>query len=325
MIDIPYRGSGPYCYANSLAMMLGSGGPPTDVLETVTGSPFGMQLVGGSLPFFDAFGWDPDLGIDEALDVLGWTAETASEPDPDTAFARLAENLADGPVLIGPVEMGHLRHQPGMTGPIGADHFLVALAADNESVLTHDPQGYPYARIPRRDFAAAWRAETVAYGKPHTMRTNFVRHTVVTAEAAIDAALPRAIRRLSGEAAAGLPPGSLGNGDAALALAKRIEDDCDPDLRGLLIHFGIRVGARRLADAAVCLRRAGHDEAADVATRQARLVGSLQYDLVVEDDERAAGTLRTLAPTYEELRLALSTTDQYLLRRNRTGPTRAAE
>ncbi len=287
-------------------MMLGSETPPTDVLETVTGSPFGMQLVGGSSPFFDAFGWDPDLGIGEALDVLGWTAETVSEPDPEAAFARLVESLADGPVLIGPVEMGHLRHQPGMTGPIGADHFLVALASDAGSVLVHDPQGYPYARIPREDFAAAWRAETVAYGKPHTMRANFARHTVVTDEAAISAALPRAIRRLSGEAGTDLPPGSLGNADAALALATRIASGCDPDLRGMLIHFVIRVGARRLSDAAVCLRRVGHGVAAEVAIRQARLIGSLQYDLVVEDDVRAAGTLRALAPAYEELRLALT-------------------
>lgn len=306
VIDLPYRGSGPYCYAHSLAMLLGSEAPGTDVLETVTGSPFGMQLIGGSLPFFDAFGWDPDLGIGEALDALGWHAETASEPDPDVAFARLVESLADGPVLLGPVEMGHLRHQPGMTGPIGADHFLVALAADDESVTAHDPQGYPYARIPRADFAAAWRAETVAYGEPHTMRTKFVRHTVVEDEAAIVASLPRAIKRLSGQNDGDLPPGTLGNGDAALALATRIGDGPDAELRGLLIHFVVRLGARRTADAATCLRRIGRDEAAAVLATQARLIGSLQYDLVVEDDQRAAETLRTLAPTYEELRRALA-------------------
>ncbi|UMO99399.1 hypothetical protein [Amycolatopsis sp. EV170708-02-1] len=306
MIEIPYRGSGPYCYTHSLAMMLGAEAPGPEVLETLTGSPFGMQLVGGTLPFFDAFGWDPDLGIGEALDVLGWSAETTSEPDPDAAFARLVESLSDGPVLIGPVEMGHLRHQPGMTGPIGADHFLVALAADAESVTAHDPQGYPYARIPREDFAAAWLAETVAYGKPHTMRTNFVRHTEVGDEAAIVAALPRAIRRLGGETGTGLPPGTVGNGDAALALAARIGDGCDPELRGLLVHFVVRLGARRTNDAATCLRRAGHEDAAAVLTAQARLIGSLQYDLVVEDDARAAATLRTLAPTYEDLRLALT-------------------
>ncbi|MER6670371.1 hypothetical protein ABT256_37835 [Amycolatopsis japonica] len=306
MIEIPYRGSGPYCYTHSLAMLLGAEAPGPDVLETMTGSPFGMQLVGGTLPFFDAFGWDPGLGIGEALDALGWSAETTSEPDPDAAFARLVENLSDGPVLIGPVEMGHLRHQPGMTGPVGADHFLVALAADGESVTAHDPQGYPYTRIPRADFAAAWLAETVAYGKPHTMRTRFVRHTVVSEEAAIVAALPRAVRRLSGEKDPGLPPGTVGNGDAALALADRIEGGGDPELRGLLVHFVVRLGARRTNDAATCLRRVGHEAAAAVLTTQARLIGSLQYDLVVEDDTRAAATLRTLAPTYEDLRRALT-------------------
>ncbi|WP_414940227.1 hypothetical protein [Amycolatopsis sp. cmx-11-51] len=306
MIDLSYRGSGPYCYSHSLAMMLGSEAPGIEVLETVTGSPFGMQVVGGSLPFFDAFGWDPDIGIGDALDVLGWSADTFGDEDPDAAFARLVEGLSGGPVMVGPLEMGHLRYQPGMTGPIGADHFLVVLAADSESVTVHDPQGYPYARLPRAEFAAAWRAETVAYGKPHTMRTNFVRHTVVSEEAAIVATLPRAIGRLGGENEARLPPGSLGNGDAALALAARIDAGCDPDLRGLLVHFGVRVGARRLADAATCLRRVGHDGAAAILTTQARLVGSLQYDLVTEDDARAADTLRTLAPSYEELRRALT-------------------
>nr|WP_246481051.1 hypothetical protein [Amycolatopsis umgeniensis] len=286
--------------------MLGSEAPSTAVLETVTGSPFGMQLVGGELPFFDAFGWDPDIGIGEALEVLGWSAETVSEPDPDAAFARLVASLADGPVMAGPIEMGHLRYQPGMTGPIGADHFLVVLASDDESVTVHDPQGYPYARLPRAEFAAAWRAETVAYGKPHTMRTDFRRHTVVEEDAAIAGALPRAIERLCGETGAGLPPGSLGNADAALALAARIASGCDPELRGLLVHFAIRVGARRLSDASACLRRIGRDKAAEIATTQARLVGSLQYDLVTEDDVRAADTLRKLAPTYEELRPALT-------------------
>ncbi|KZB79800.1 hypothetical protein [Amycolatopsis regifaucium] len=306
MNDLHYQGSGPYCYTHSLSMMLGSGAPGTAVLETLTGSPFGMQLVGGALPFFDPFGWDPEIGIGDALAALGWTADTVSEEDPDAAFARLAEGLADGPVMIGPVEMGHLRYQPGMTGPIGADHYLVALAVDSETVTVHDPQGYPYARLPRTEFAAAWRAETVAYGKPHTLRTNFVPHTVVDEDAAIVASLPRAAAWLGGENGAGLPPGSLGNADAALSLAERIEAGLDADSRGQLVHFAVRVGARRLADAAACLRRVDHGAAAEIAATQARSVGSLQYDLVAGNDVTAAATLRTLAPTYEELRRALT-------------------
>ncbi|MFC7327582.1 hypothetical protein [Marinactinospora rubrisoli] len=306
MIATFYRGSGPYCYSNCLTMVLGADAPDTAVIETVTGSPFGMQLIGGSVPFFDPYGWNPDLGIDDALAVLGWTAETTSEEDADAALDRLRARLADGPVLAGPVEMGLLRYQPGKTGPIGADHYLIVLAVDDEHVTVHDPQGYPYARSPLADFAAAWRADTIDYGRPHTMRANFTRRTRVEPTDAIAASVPRAISWLAGEGARHAPPGGLGNGDAALALAERVESGCDDALREHLVHFAVRVGARRLSDAAACLHLAGYTRAAGIAAEQARLIGAVQYPLVTGDDRSAAATLRTLAPTYGELRAALT-------------------
>ncbi|MFC9996656.1 hypothetical protein [Nocardia sp. NPDC127526] len=305
MRDISYRGSGPYCYANCLAMMFGADAPDVAVIETVTGSPFGMQLPGGELPFFDAFGWNPDIGIGEALELLGWTATTSSDEDARGALERLRSAVAEGPVMVGPLEMGQLRYQPGMTGPIGADHFLIVLALDAEWVTVHDPQGYPYARIPVSEFTAAWQADTLDYGRPFTLRTNFVRHTPVDPKAAVVGALPRAIDRLSGKDVTDLLPGSLGNGDAARALAARVGSGCDQQLREHLVHFAVRVGTRRLADAATCLHSVGHTAAATIATEQARLVGSLQYALVVGDDAGAADTLHTLASTYDELRTAL--------------------
>lgn len=45
----PYIGSGPYCYANALAMLLGPAGPAPAVIEVLTGSPFGIQLLAGRL------------------------------------------------------------------------------------------------------------------------------------------------------------------------------------------------------------------------------------------------------------------------------------
>jgi hypothetical protein len=48
----PYIGSGQYCYANSLAMMLGSEAPAPSDIEVLTGSPFGFELLGGRLPLF---------------------------------------------------------------------------------------------------------------------------------------------------------------------------------------------------------------------------------------------------------------------------------
>jgi hypothetical protein len=305
MMHFPYVGSGPYCYANAFAMMLGRRAPSTAVIEFATGSPFGMQLVGGTLPFFDPYGWTPEAGFDDALAAMGWTSDVERGRDADDALSRLHAALAAGPVWIGPVEMGHLSHQPNMTGPIGADHYVVVLEVADGRVLMHDPQGYPYATLPLAEFMAAWRAETVGYGSPFTLRRNFRQIAEVAEEEVIRAALPAAIRWLSMREAPRMPEGSCGNGKAAENLADRLEAGCDDDLRGHLIHFAVRVGARRADDAATCLARIGFDEPARLMARQACLIGSLQHPLVAGDDAGAAAILRSLAPVYGELLAAL--------------------
>jgi hypothetical protein len=304
MSSTPYLGSGPYCYANALAMMMGPDAPDLAVLETVTGSPFGMQLLGGTLPFFDPYGWNPEIGVRDALTALGWTARTFSGDDADRALGRLTSLLENGPVMIGPVEMGHLRYQPGKTGPIGADHYLIALDVRDDHITVHDPQGYPYARLPLPDFMDAWRADTIDYSQPYTMRTDFTRATSVSACAAVTAALPRALAWVTADPQPSMPSGSLANGHAARALAELLGTDSE-ELNEHLVRFAVRVGARRLADAATCLLRIGCTAAAATMDRQARLVGALQHPLVTGDTRAAQHTLNTLAPTYDALRLDL--------------------
>lgn len=304
MLHVPYRGSGPYCYANSLAMMMGTDAPEPAVIETVTGSPFGMELLGGALPFFDPYGWTPETGVQDALTVLGWTARTLSGGEPEDALGRLASLLEAGPVMVGPIEMGHLRYQPGMTGPIAADHYLIALGIECDHLTVHDPQGYPYARLPLPDFMDAWRADTLTYGRPYTTRTHFTQVARVGVDAAVTAALPRAVAWLDADPGHPMPAGSLANGAAALALADLLAAG-DNDVREHLVHFAIRVGARRLTDAATCLHRAGFIDAAATMDGQARLVGSLQQSVVTGDTSTAVRTLRTLAPTYDNLRADL--------------------
>ena len=309
MTHFPYVGSGPYCYSNSFAMVFGADAPSTAVIETATGGPFGMQLIGGHLPFFDPYGWTPDAGFDNALKVLGWSSTEVRATDADEALSLLRESLVDGPVWVGPVEMGHLRHQPEMTGPIGADHYVVVIEVDDERVLMHDPQGFPYTSLPLTDFIEAWRIEKIDYGKPFTMRTGFTRIAEVSEVDAVRASIPTAVHWLSMSGGAGLPPGSLGNGEAAEALADLVEAGKHP--REHLIHFAVRVGARRIADAATCLARVGLTAASRIAGEQARLIGSMQHPLVVGDHSRAAGALRALAPTYDQLLTALPGPLQY--------------
>jgi DNA-binding transcriptional MerR regulator len=303
----PYIGSGPYCYANSLAMVLGLGPSSPSVIEVLTGSPFGIEVIAGQMPLFDPYGWDPDRGIDDAIALLGWTCQRQGADDDEQAIGMLRDALKGGPVLVGPVEMGLFRHQPEMPGgPIGADHFVRVLEADDKLIRFHDPQGFPYATLPAPEFLAAWRADSIPYKTTsYTMRSDFQRVRDVTPEAALRAALPGAVAWLRGRDDLDVPPGTIGGAAAALRIADMVAAGLDDSVHGHLAYFAIKVGTRRLADAADALAGLGQDRAAAIATRQAQLVGSLQYDIVTKANESAAATLRQLAPTYEELAAAL--------------------
>ncbi|HEX9337853.1 MAG TPA: hypothetical protein VF892_18295 [Pseudonocardiaceae bacterium] len=137
------------------------------------------------------------------------------------------------------------------------------------------------------------------------MRSDFQRVRDVTTEAALHAALPGAVAWLRGRDDLPAPPGTVGGAAAVHRLADLVACGLDADVYGHLVYFAIRVGARRLIDAAAVLTGLGRDDAAAVAARQAQLVGSLQHDIVAGAAESAARTLRQLAPTYDELAAAL--------------------
>jgi hypothetical protein len=300
-----YIGSGPYCYANCLAMVMADGTDP-GLLEVLTGAPFGTQLLAGERPLFDPLGWDPEAGIDAALDLLGWSCQRRHGGGADAALARLRRAVGEGPVLAGPVELGLLGHHPGIRAAIGADHYLLVFAAEDGLVRFHDPHGHPYATLPWPDFAAAWRGESIGYtADEYMMRNGFRRARTVAPLDALRASVPAAAGWLHGKPGQA-PPGSLGGADAALAMADLADRGLTDGQRADLVWFAVRVGARRLADAEYWLGQIGLASAAVVAGRQARLVGGLQYPLVTGDDAAVAATLRALAPTYHELARALS-------------------
>jgi hypothetical protein len=292
----PYIGSGPYCYSNSLAMVLGEGAPPPSAIEVLTGAPFGFH-VGGGLAWFDPLGWDPNLGLDTAIDLLGWTCDRASGGSATDAVERLRD--AEGAVFVGPVEIGLLLHHPGSGAVVESDHFMVVTAVTDGVVHFHDPHGFPFATLPVDEFAAAWESVSFEYAaEPFTMRTGFRRVREVAIADALRASLPVARRLLTPD---GESPGAAVErfaGQVAAGLTARHE--------GHLGHFAVRVGARRLADAAAWLGWLGLADAAAVAERQARLVGELQYPLVRRDRERVLELLARLAPTYAELDAALA-------------------
>ncbi|OAQ67636.1 RADC family protein [Pochonia chlamydosporia 170] len=302
-----YTGSGPYCYANSFAMMMGADAPSTAVIEFATCSPFGMEVIGKELVFFDPYAWDPMQSFEDMLVAAGWTSKLTVGKDADDALASLKKELEKGPVFVGPVEMGYLRYQPGNNGPMGADHYVVVLGIEGDRVDLHDPQGFPYATIPVSEFLQSWKTDSLGYGKSYMMRSEFKQIHKYTEEEIIRRTLPNARKWLSMAAVkdSDMPPGSCGNAKAAERLAEIIQTNFHPGVKNPLVYFAVRVGVRRLADAATCLERIGETDAAGIMAKQARLVGALQYPLVVGDKAGAVKILKELGPTYDELRAAL--------------------
>ncbi len=293
-----YVGSGPYCYANTLSMVVDAGWPP-GLVETLTGSPFGFQMV-GPLPLFDPAGWDPDTGLDQALSLLGWESDRESFASADEAFERLVGLCKCGPVFVGPLEMGLLLHQPGSDRPIGADHFVAVLDAGPEGVTMHDPQGHPYAWLPCEAFVAAWGSETIGYGSGRfPLRTNFRRVAARTEHDALRDLLPLAHQWARGDHARG-----EGNAVGLRDLADRAEAGLGIPALPVLQNFSLRLGARRRVDAAMEL--AAWPEVVGVLDRQARALGQAQLAAVRGDSAVLAATFRHVADLHDDLVHALA-------------------
>ena len=149
------------------------------------------------------------------------------------------------------------------------------------------------------------RAETVGYHpEPYTMRTSFRAVSDVDLATALRRSLPAALRWLSTEEPA--TSRTLAGATACQHLADLIRAGLEPWQRDHLGYFAIRVGARRLADAATWLTRISATTAAEIADHQAQLVGALQHPLVTDDRVAMTEILRRLAPTYEQLRASLA-------------------
>jgi len=289
-------------------MAIGAQALQPSAIEVLTGSPFGATFIAG-LPYFSPAGWDPDIGLDPAIAALGWACERTAGGDATEAIGRLREASKAGPVLVGPVEFGLLSYIPGMGTPIGSDHFVVVIGVDDATVTLHDPHGHPYATLPIDAFVAAWRAETVPYpSTPFTLRAGFHRIRDVDVATALRGSLPDAVRWLEASGSESTKAGLSSAGDTVERLAGLVTAGLDEQTYDHLVHFAVQVGTRRLADTSLWLGTIGHDRAAEIADMQARLLGAIQYDLVAGNHLSAAAALRKLAPTYAQLRDALTRT-----------------
>jgi len=309
-----YTGSGYRCYADSLHMCLHAAGaagmdlPGPDTLECLTTMPFGAGYLrlddGIPLVMFSPITIEPDSGLTRALDALGWTCRDWHGSDGDNggdeALARLREATARGPVLVGPLDVGYLSYRPDCRHQPDGDHFVVALAVEDDHVVLHDPGGYPYAVIPTADFLTSWRAESIDWKHgAYRMRYGFQPPRHADPRAAIARTLPLIRANLSANPGG---PVAFGGITARRMIAADLRGDVTPGLRQSLVGFVLPLAARRSLGAVPFFREAGRDDAARIVDQQAALCGRAQTRAV----QRRYGDVARIVDQLADLDAALA-------------------
>ncbi len=178
-----YFGDVSLCYSYSLAMALASYGYDfkADFLEAIMVMGNGASIVKEDdqhpLVFFD--NGMPDLSISHSLKILGFDYEDfylkdGAEVDLEEIKRKLETFLSNGPVVLGPLDMGHLTYNPNHTILYGVDHFVTVYALDGQYLYLHDPAGFACMKVTFNDIIEAWKAEAIDYKRgSYSMWGNF--------------------------------------------------------------------------------------------------------------------------------------------------------
>lgn len=180
-----YFGDVSLCYSYSLAMALASYGYDfkADFLEAIMVMGNGASIVKEDdqhpLVFFD--NGMPDLSISHSLKILGFDYEdfylkNGAEVDLEEIKRKLETFLSNGPVVLGPLDMGHLTYNPNHTILYGVDHFVTVYGIDDQYLYLHDPAGFACMKVTFKDILEAWKAEAIDYKRgAYSMWGNFKR------------------------------------------------------------------------------------------------------------------------------------------------------
>ena len=180
-----YFGDVSLCYSYSLAMALDAYGYDfkAEFLEAIMVMGNGASIVKEDeqhpLVFFD--NGMPDLSISHSLKILGFDYEdfylkNGAEVDLEEIKGKLETFLFNGPVVLGPLDMGHLTYNPNHTILYGVDHFVTVYDIDDRYLYLHDPDGFACMKVAFNDILEAWKAEAIDYKRgAYSMWGNFKR------------------------------------------------------------------------------------------------------------------------------------------------------
>jgi hypothetical protein len=299
-MNVPYVGNSTLCFTNSLAMCLKHANqttiPEVGFIECTTLMPFGSMFLDlGDTPLFfpNPPNTNPDKGVTDAISSLGWECEIWRGEDSDLALTQLLEALKYSPVLLGPLDMGHLSYDPHAKAKFGGDHYIVALSVEGNQIVVHDPQLYPYATIPTKNLLQALDGLRLGYVKnKYTMRFGFQLQQQKSRLEMIEQTLEKA-RSFVQHASNG--PVLFGGKSAFERTASAISGGEMHASKGLLTHFSFPIGTRRSLDAAAFVAEQGASELSASFHQRGKHFGRAQFYATQGDWEVVTGILEELA------------------------------
>ncbi|UNK16040.1 hypothetical protein MNQ98_15975 [Paenibacillus sp. N3/727] len=303
---LSYIGNGAYCYANSLSMLLETIGEKVSpqLLEVLSGVGIGATWIEQpKLLFFGEV--VPDRGVSHALELLGYEwKEISGDVEGEPPLEELRRDLECGPVLLGPLDMGHLTYNPNAAYLGGSDHFVLAYKIDDNAIYLHDPAGFPYVSLPLSEFVLAWKAECIIDRVFSYHYWAAPKRKDSPSEDEIFANAVRYFQEIYQASASATPNSEVLYGkEAILRVVKRIkeEEGLMPAEIAHFSYFAFQLGARRAMDYAEFLIK-NAPELAAIKEKQAKQFGRCHTLIVEKNFQVLADAMHELADMEEKFR-----------------------
>jgi hypothetical protein len=186
-----------------------------------------------------------------------------------------------------------LPYDPNHSAKRGGDHFVVGLKMVGDYVQVHDPQLYPFARLPVTDLLRAWYAKDLGYPvHAYTLHYEFREQRSLSNEEMLWATLQSAQELIH---ATSTGPVMFGGPVAFKMAADVLQDHPSQAFTGLLTHFALPLGARRCLDAANFFRQVDKPELTRLMIDKAEAFGQAQYEASQENWGATAALFGRLA------------------------------
>ncbi|CAH1196723.1 hypothetical protein [Paenibacillus sp. JJ-223] len=304
-----YIGNGAYCYANSAAMMLAAKGETIEpgLLEVASGFSLGAHLIPSGLLFFDNCSETPDSGITRAMELLGFRVQhRVQEEGTALPLYELGEALDQGPVMLGPLDMGKLVYNPNHNNLGGCDHYVLALEIREHEVWLHDPAGFPYVCLTLEQLNEAWKGGVFPWSPgayrfwsgPERVEQLDVKELHQRVLSWFRETMQNQYQTKAAES------GRTGK-QAILHKANQIRDGAiDMDEWSHYVYFALPVGARRAHDYGSFFKN-NHGQLSGLKYKQSRQFGECQSRLAARHWQAAADAMEALAETEAAIEEAL--------------------